>query len=61
VRGHSVGCGGRLAVRGGDPHRLDGRGKVGGAVPWQEVSVRGEALLDGNGGAGWLRSAPSTG
>jgi hypothetical protein len=30
------------------------RGGVGGAIPWPEVPVRVEALLDGNGGAGWL-------
>jgi hypothetical protein len=54
VRGHSGGCGDRLAVRGGGPHQRDARGKVGGVVPWPEVLVHGEALLDGNGGAGWL-------
>jgi hypothetical protein len=30
------------------------RGGVGGAVPWTEVPVCVEALLGGNGGAGWL-------
>jgi hypothetical protein len=30
------------------------RGGVGGAVPWPEVPVWVEALLDGNSGAGWL-------
>jgi hypothetical protein len=30
------------------------RGGVGGAVPWPEVPVYVEALLGGNGGAGWL-------
>jgi hypothetical protein len=54
VRGHSVGCGSRLAVRGGDPHRCDARGKVGGALLWLEMPVCGEALLDGYGGTGWL-------
>jgi hypothetical protein len=32
-----VGCGGRVAVRGGDPRQRDTRGRVGGAVPWPEV------------------------
>jgi nicotinamidase-related amidase len=32
----------------------DARGGVGRAVPWPEVSVCMEALLGGNGGAGWL-------
>jgi hypothetical protein len=54
VRGHSVGCGSRLAVRGGCPHRRDARGKVCGVVPWPEVPVCGEALLDDNSGAWWL-------
>jgi hypothetical protein len=30
VRGHSVGCGSRLVVCGGDPCRHDARGRVGG-------------------------------
>jgi hypothetical protein len=54
VRGHSVGCGDRLAVRGGGPHRRDARGKVGGAVPWPEFLVCVEVLLDGNDDVGWL-------
>jgi hypothetical protein len=53
VRGHSLGCGCRLAIRGGDPGRRDARGRVGGAVPWPGVPVCTEALLDGNGGA-WI-------
>jgi hypothetical protein len=42
-----VGCGSRLAVRGGDPHRREARGRVGGAVPWLEVLVRGEPFFGG--------------
>jgi hypothetical protein len=61
VRGHSVGCGDRLAVHGGGPHRRDARGKVGGAVPWPEFLVCVEVLLGGNDGVGGLRSAPSIG
>jgi hypothetical protein len=58
VRGHSVGCGGRLVVRGGDPHRRAAHGRVGGAVPWPEVPVRVLALLDGKGGACIFEDAP---
>jgi hypothetical protein len=56
--GHSVGCGGRLAVRGGDPRRRDARGGVGGVVPWPEVPVHVEALLYGT----WIfKDAPRCG
>jgi hypothetical protein len=52
VRGHSVGGGGRLAVHGG---------RGGGGVPWSEVPVREEALLDGNGGVWIFMDAPRCG
>jgi hypothetical protein len=34
------------------------RGSVGGTVPWPEVPVCVEALLGGNGRAGWLAVGP---
>jgi hypothetical protein len=40
--------------RRGSPGWYGARGWVGGAVPWPEVPVHVEALLDGNDGAGWL-------
>jgi hypothetical protein len=61
MRGHSVGCGSRLAVRGGDPHRRDARGRVSGAIPWLEVPVRGEVHLGDNGGAWIFEDAPRCG
>jgi hypothetical protein len=51
VKGHSVGCGGRLAVR----------GRVGGVVRWPEVPVHVEALLRGKGGACIFEDAPRCG
>jgi hypothetical protein len=53
-----VGCGCWLVVRGGDPHQRDARGRVGGAVPWSEVLVHGEVLLDGNIGVWIFEGAP---
>jgi hypothetical protein len=61
VRGHSVGCGRWLAIRGGDPDRRDARGRVGGAVPWLGVPTCIEALLGGNGGAWIFEDAPRCG
>jgi hypothetical protein len=51
----------RLAVCGGDSHRSDARVRVGGAVPWPEVPVRVEALLDGNNDSWIFGDAPRCG
>jgi hypothetical protein len=56
-----VGCGGRLAVRGGYPLWCDAHGRVGAAVPWPEVPVPVEALLGSNGGALIFKDAPRCG
>jgi hypothetical protein len=61
VRGHSVGCGSRLVVCGGDPRRHDARGRVDGVVLWPEVPVRVEALLGGKGGVCIFEDAPRCG
>jgi hypothetical protein len=45
VKGHSEGCGGRLVVRGGYPHRRDARGRAGGAVPWSEEAGAGDTVM----------------
>jgi hypothetical protein len=53
-RASSGGGGAWLVARRGVRSTGGARGGVGGAVPWPEVLVWVEALLDGNSGAGWL-------
>jgi hypothetical protein len=57
-RASSSGGGAWLVARRGVRSTGGARGSVGGAVPWPEVPVCVEALLGGNGGAGWLAAGP---
>jgi hypothetical protein len=53
-RASSGGGGAWFVARRAVQSTCSAHGGVGGAVSWSEVPVYVEALLDGNGGAGWL-------